>query len=95
MVHEPTREVAAMLAVQIPLGLTVTVYEVIAAPPFERGSCHATVAVVLGSAVTCASRGADGVVVGTVTVVPPPGVNELLRALASPGPIPFTARRLT
>ena len=69
--QEPTRELAAMLAEHVPAGLTDTVYEVIVAPPSVRGSCHDTMAVVLGSANTWGLRGADGVVVVAVTVVPP------------------------
>jgi hypothetical protein len=71
--QEPMRELAAMLAEHVPAGLTDTVYEVIVAPPLVRGSCHDTMAVVLGSAKTWGLRGAEGVVVGIVTVVPPEG----------------------
>ena len=91
------RDAELIVAVQVPLGVTVTEYPVIAAPPFVSGSCQETVAVVLGSAVTWALRGAEAVVVASVTVAPPEarGVNSGLAELARPAPALFTARRLT
>ena len=95
--HVPVPAVASRVAVQVTDGETVTVYDEIAAPPLDLGSPHDTTAVVDGSATTWTLRGADGVVGGIVTVVPPEptGVKGELASLARPGPTPFTARNLT